>query len=131
MSDLAAYLLEKREEAGLTIEDLHHSTKIRRYYLESLEKGDFDVLPNEVYFRGYLRAIARELSADYNHMLELYDGGASDGKRVPSSYEGPIQQYDEPSMMQRNGKLIFIVASLGLLALALGYYFLIYAPSLQ
>ncbi len=72
MSKLGQYLQENREKQGISLDKLHEETKIRKLYLESLEAGNFDVLPGEVYLKGFLRTIARELSLEYNTLLKLY-----------------------------------------------------------
>jgi curved DNA-binding protein CbpA len=53
-----------RETRGLTLETLSHRTRIRRTLLESLEAERFEALPERVFVRGFVLAVARELGLD-------------------------------------------------------------------
>ncbi len=53
-----------RETRGLTLETLSHHTRIRRHLLELLEAERFDELPERVFVRGFVLAVARELGID-------------------------------------------------------------------
>ena len=53
-----------RKEKGLTLEEAERSTKIRRRYLEGLERDDYTVLPDAVYARGFLKTYANFLGLD-------------------------------------------------------------------
>ena len=48
----------EREKRGLTIKDIERETSIRAKYLEALEQGRYDVLPGEVYVKGFIRNYA-------------------------------------------------------------------------
>jgi hypothetical protein len=54
-----AYLRQCRETQGLSLADMTERTRIR--ILDLIEGERFDVLPPEVYLRGYLFEYAREL----------------------------------------------------------------------
>ena len=72
VSQLGELLRQRRETMGLTFTDLQARTKIRVKYLEAIEKGDFDVIPGEVYLRGFIRSIASELGIDQQEAMQLY-----------------------------------------------------------
>jgi cytoskeletal protein RodZ len=72
MSELGSYIKQEREKKNMSLEELHEETKIRQLYLEAIENGEFSTLPGEVYLKGFLRTIARELSLEYGQLLELY-----------------------------------------------------------
>lgn len=72
MSQLGTFLREKREAQGITLEELQARTKIRIRYLEAIEAGDFAAIPGEVYLRGFIRSIARELDIDPQEAMDLY-----------------------------------------------------------
>ncbi|ACR47410.1 hypothetical protein RPR_03135 [Rickettsia peacockii str. Rustic] len=48
-------LKQIRLDSGKTLNQVSSDLKIRKKYLVALEEGDFDVLPGEVYVRGYLK----------------------------------------------------------------------------
>ena len=70
---LGSYLREARELRGLSLEEIAQETKINKIFLEALEKEDWDVLPAEIYVRGYLRAYAEAVGLDPKEVLLRYE----------------------------------------------------------
>ncbi len=54
----------KREELGLTLEDVHEGTKIRINFLQGIEQGDYSGFPGTVYVRGFIRTYLQFLGAE-------------------------------------------------------------------
>ncbi|ADE30317.1 hypothetical protein rpr22_CDS740 [Rickettsia prowazekii str. Rp22] len=52
---MSSMLKQIRLDAGKSLNQVSSDLKIRKKYLVALEEGDFDVLPGEVYVRGYLK----------------------------------------------------------------------------
>lgn len=53
---MSSMLKQIRLDSGKTLNQISSDLiKIRKKYLVALEEGDFDVLPGEVYLRGYLK----------------------------------------------------------------------------
>ncbi|MFV9889896.1 helix-turn-helix domain-containing protein, partial [Rickettsia conorii] len=53
---MSSMLKQIRLDSGKTLNQISSDLiKIRKKYLVALEEGDFDVLPGEVYVRGYLK----------------------------------------------------------------------------
>lgn len=65
-------LSQTRERRGLTLSEVQAQTHIRRRYLEAMEAGDFQVIPGEVYARGFLRTYARFLELDEAELMRMY-----------------------------------------------------------
>jgi len=59
-----ALLRRTREAKGLAPEALSQRTRIRRHLLEALEAERFAELPERVFVRGFVVAVARELGLD-------------------------------------------------------------------
>jgi len=75
-------LRQAREEAGLSIKDIEKATSIRSLYIEAIENGSYDVLPADVYTKGFIRNYARLLKLDGpalvdRFLLERQGGGRS------------------------------------------------------
>src|SRR3712207_1839318 len=67
-------LKKARKERGLTLEEAEHATKIRKRYLDGLEREDYGVLPDAVYARGFLKTYANYLGLDGEELArELKD----------------------------------------------------------
>jgi cytoskeletal protein RodZ len=61
MESLGEFLKRGREEAGVSLEELANKTRIRLENLRSLEKEDLEELPSELYVRGFVKLVCREL----------------------------------------------------------------------
>ncbi len=70
---LAEKLRALRRNQAVTLDMMEGKTHIQRNYLEALEKGKFEDLPEPLYARNFIRAYARALGADEKYFLELYD----------------------------------------------------------
>jgi cytoskeleton protein RodZ len=66
-------LTAARERAGMTIEQLSASTRIRSGLLTAMEADDFSRCGGNFYSRGHIRSIARVLEADPEALLAKYD----------------------------------------------------------
>lgn len=72
LQSLGDVLRRRREELGVSLEELQEQTKIRVRYLEALEDGDWDVLPGDVYARGFVRRYAESVRLDGFDLLRAY-----------------------------------------------------------
>ena len=73
-------ILRKRKH--LSLEQAEEATKVRRRFLEALEKSDYGALPADVYVMGFLAKYAEFLAADKEDLLAEYrrergDAGSS------------------------------------------------------
>ena len=97
LEEIGRRLREARERKGLTLHDVQVATKIRRKYLEALERGDDAQLPPEVYTRGFIRAYAKLVGLDGMELAQAYSrwkraqsaaGAAADGAGAAPAGEG-------------------------------------------
>ena len=64
-------LKDRRKTKQVSLKEISEYTKINMGYLESLENGEFDVLPN-VYTRLFLRSYCDYLGLDSREILDEY-----------------------------------------------------------
>ena len=84
LEKLGSFLKEKREDKGLSLYDISNSLCVRKSLIDAIERGNWTVLPHEVYVRGYLR--------EYAHLLNVYEEISLDLIREepkPVSLEAP------------------------------------------
>jgi cytoskeletal protein RodZ len=77
---LGETLRQARTKAGLRVEDLSASTRIRVPLVQAIENDDFSQCGGAVYARGHLRALARAVDLDPEPLLARYEaehGGAA------------------------------------------------------
>lgn len=62
-----------RRGQAVSLEMMETSTHIQRKYIEALERGRYDELPEPLYTRNFIKAYARVLGADETYFIELYE----------------------------------------------------------
>jgi cytoskeleton protein RodZ len=71
---LAGEILKKRrEDLGLSVQEIAEALKIRKDYLAAIEEDAFGKLPVPVYTVGYIRAYAKYLDVDSDPIVEFYN----------------------------------------------------------
>jgi cytoskeletal protein RodZ len=74
MSSLGSYLKRERELKQVSVAELAQTTRIPVRILHQLENDEHGSLPADVFVRGFLRAYARALGVDEEHVLARYGG---------------------------------------------------------
>jgi len=77
-------LRAEREKQGLTVKDIEKATSIRALYIQAIEDGKYDVLPGEVYLKGFMRNYASFLGLDAQHILDAYRASLPDQAAPPA-----------------------------------------------
>ena len=96
--DKIGRVLERaRKDRGLTLEEAEKATKIRRRYLEGLERDDYTVLPDAVYARGFLKTYANFLGLDGDELSKELRTRKKPRRERRLSYEAPgSSEFDRP-----------------------------------
>ena len=66
-------LAEARRQAGLTIGQVSHQTRIRESIIRDIEQDDFSACGGDFYARGHIRSIAAVIGADPVPLISAYD----------------------------------------------------------
>jgi len=64
LTGIGRQLREAREAQGKQLTDMVRELKLRKIYLEAMENGKWEILPDEVYAIGFLRQYAAHLKLD-------------------------------------------------------------------
>ncbi|MFD9904943.1 helix-turn-helix domain-containing protein [Streptomyces sp. NPDC059063] len=75
-------LRKARIDAGLTIDEISSSTRVRIPIVQAIEQDDFSRCGGDVYARGHIRTLARAVHVDPAPLLAQYDEGH--GGRPPA-----------------------------------------------
>ncbi len=103
MKELGEYLVQMREARGVTLETVAEATRINIVYLRALEEGNYDILPAEIYVRGFLISYAEFLGVDSNELLRRYESDRpKQKKRIFSIKEQP--SVSSPKTPSREGE---------------------------
>jgi helix-turn-helix protein/uncharacterized protein DUF4115 len=73
MFELGSSLREARDKRGLDLDAVQRELRIRKRYLEAIEDERFELLPGEVYTRGFIRSYAELLGLDGSICVEEYN----------------------------------------------------------
>ncbi|TSC93862.1 MAG: transcriptional regulator, XRE family [Candidatus Berkelbacteria bacterium Athens1014_28] len=65
-------LRRARKRLGVDLIEAELATKIRAKYLEALENEDFEVLPNDIYVKGFVITYAKYLKLDPEKFFNLF-----------------------------------------------------------
>ena len=130
---LGQYLSRMRKKKKIDLKNIAVITRINYNILSDLECDRFDNLPNRTYLRGFIRSLAKEISADKEYALALLDQHLKEHKSLQSSQSGdnnkvlsspiplnPILNKDFSKLenIKRHYRKIptkYIIASLGIL----------------
>jgi len=69
MENVGEILKNTRIEKGYTFEQIENYTKISKRYLEAMENEEWDILPGDVYLKGFLKTYCRYLGLDEKELL--------------------------------------------------------------
>src|SRR5438093_13196754 len=115
-SPLGETLRRARLSKNVTFEDAERVTRIRREYLEALEREDFTKLPAPVYARGFLRSYSGYLGLDPGELLPFFPVG-----HVEEPQLDPLPEVQQPRTWNMSGVIAIGVVA-GLILLVVGLY---------
>ncbi|MCX6984321.1 MAG: helix-turn-helix transcriptional regulator, partial [Lentisphaerae bacterium] len=123
-------LQEGRVKVGLSIEQVSISTKIKKSFIESLERDDFENLPAAVYVNAYTRALCSLYNIDDKLVFSLLNKvkGKNLDYTVPEEVILQLEKGKQVNIVQENKVkrmvLIGFAACLALSAfISITYYF--------
>jgi transcriptional regulator with XRE-family HTH domain len=85
-----------RKDKGLSLEEAERATKIRKRYLDGLERDDYSVLPDAVYARGFLKTYANFLGLDGDGLSQELRTRKKPRRERRLSYAAPRGDFDRP-----------------------------------
>jgi cytoskeleton protein RodZ len=116
-------LREARQDAGVGLEAVERTIRIRARYLAALENEDWDVLPGEAYLRGFLHTYGDYLGLDGAGLVDQYDRlglGAEREHPVEAPLEPPHRAAVDPFWRRVVAIAVGLVGALVVLFVVLG-----------
>ena len=106
---LSQLLLNARMDLGLELIEVESRTKIRRKYLEALERDQLFDLPSIVYVHGFLKQLSRVYSLDADDLIRLFNKERNIALHIePIIFSPPIKEIKKISFI--TPIKVFIVA---------------------
>ena len=72
METVGDYLKKQREASNISLRKVSNLTKISEFYLDCLEKDDYEKLPQGPYIKGYISSYATLIGGNAEEALKLY-----------------------------------------------------------
>ena len=112
---LGDYLRKIRDQLNFDVKTVSILTQIKPNYLESLEAGDYEALPSDVYIRGFIRSLSRVYNLDEQTLIDQYEKEHGFVPKVRT------QKVETKTKLNFTPKTIIVLVSLFLGVLAAGY----------
>ena len=113
------YLRHQREVRGFSLEEIAEQTKISLRALRALEAEDWEVLPAEIYIRGFIRCYCETIGLDPHEAIQRFEKSY----RPAKPQESPLA--DEGTAPGWRRVLLWIAVAVALIfVVLLGYRFL-------
>jgi len=109
---LGEKLSRARKRKGVDLIEAELATKVRAKYLEALESGDFEFLPNDIYTKGFLTVYAQYLGLDAKKIAELYDLERSSRKSEDDQTFLTAKPVKEKSLVITSKMVVICLAAL-------------------
>lgn len=93
LKEFAEELKKAREKAGVTLQVVATKTRIDLKFLEALEEGNFNFLP-DLYVKAFIKQYAREIGLDEEGTIHKYNI-AKEGIKKESSDDSQLQPLDK------------------------------------
>lgn len=137
MKGIGEILKQERTIKNITLEQVEEATKIRRKYLEAIENEQFEILPGEVYVKGFITAYLKYLGikerADVVELMKPKAAPVDISEQIAAAEEAHAAQaahklqrsgkkhkkqevFEEPPLT-KNTKMILLISIVAILAL--------------
>ena len=127
-------LQEVRLEKDLSLEEVSENTKIKKSFLEYIEKGEYNKLPSVSYAQGFVRNYAKFLGLSEKEILALFRREFDEDKAyrvLPKGFESKEQFPSAGFKIKYTIVAVILVFSFLLLYIAFQYRYAILNPPLE
>jgi transcriptional regulator with XRE-family HTH domain len=111
-------LAQARHQAGLTVTQVSHRTRIRETIITGIEGDDYAACGGDFYARGHIRSIAGVVGADPEPLIRQYDAAQPGPEAIT---EDDVAQPVASGGMRERRRLNWIAALVLVLAVGLGF----------
>jgi cytoskeletal protein RodZ len=116
MQTIGNYLKSGREARNIRLSEVARSTKISKWYLDCLEKDEFDKIPGGPYIKGYIASYASYIGIEEDEILKRYDS-----LQLNDEEENEVQDLrTQKRNRQKSKSVIFGKKHLLVLSIAIG-----------
>lgn len=117
-----------REAKGISLRDIYTTTRITTVNLEAIEEGRFQLLPEPVYAKTFIKTYARVLEIDSQPILTRYDQYLQSLGTAAETVDGPEKQAAHQAKPGKRNQLVLWACISAVAFAALFYLFLSTEP---
>jgi cytoskeletal protein RodZ len=77
LTEIGTFLRNLRTKKGMTLEEIATKTMVQQRFLDAIEKGDYEHLPEPLYIRGFIRRFAEAMGIDGIPISESFPLGSA------------------------------------------------------
>ena len=125
---LAEVFKKRRADLKMNLADVERGIKVQRVYLDMIESGDYDNLPDDIYSKGFVKNYAEFLGFEATPILEIYKTERKKNHpKAKKQADGAVKKLKmglKPIDSQRlivTPKTLLILFGIGLVLLVTGY----------
>jgi cytoskeletal protein RodZ len=126
LKEIGEYLRKVREERNISLKDVQETTKISLRYLEAIDRGDFNVIPGEVYRKGFIANYASAIGLDPQEVLQRYHQikfEREEQERQIQLERAVVEKYN-PTVTLRWSREVYLTIAASLIGLLVVFSFL-------
>jgi len=128
MKSVGSMLHEVRMQKGIVLEDVEKATKIRKKFLEAIERDDYAIIPSIAYAKGFVKNYSEFLGLDSQMTLAFFRRQSQDATKqslLPKKTMSP----EYPFLRLTPGR--FLIFLLGICSIVFISYFIFQYRNLQ
>ncbi len=137
MNSFSNELRTARESKNITLADISKRTRISNKYLQAIEQGTFDVLP-QTYVRAFIKAYAEAIGLDPMAVMHQYDVQSTPEQKLETAastndirlYLKPERVDEELKQNRRSRVRIFTITAI-VIVTAISFYLLNYFDTIS
>jgi len=125
LTSAGTILAQKREEWGLSIQEVAANLNLSTETIEALEADEYDSLPGTTFIKGYIRSYAKLLQLDVENLMGNIDLQPERITEIPST-RAALKLKGKTRIREKNGKksgvlkwFVILVVLAGLVAFGL------------
>ena len=116
-------LKRERELRGISLAEIAKTTKISVRLLEAIEKDRFDILPEGVFRKSFIKSYAKYLGMNEEQILHEYDLEVQPSTASQAAPEKPSVSFRDSPAGSRRALLLTFGVLLVLLAVGFGFWY--------
>jgi len=111
MQTVGELLRSEREKKGLSLKEIEAAISIRVLYINAIEEGNYEIVPGEVYLKGFIRNYANFLGLDGKKMVDAYREAQAPRAPEPSMDTPTVQESPVVRKIKRknSSKLVEVI----------------------